>query len=213
TLPAPASPHPLLPVALQRERGLPGATAADQAAFAQTVWHRLRCSAHTVMASYARQEGDAELRPSPLLPSAGQAAVSAATGAAVAIPWERYDDDTAPAVAAEQRHAGSGMFTEQSLCPFRAFAHLRLNATAPAAAVAGIPRWVRGQILHDALGHWRCGQPAMTPVEAARAAVANEALLRGRPALSRMVAAAIAAQIEEWQAIEAERTPFKTIAC
>ncbi|MGH9477819.1 MAG: hypothetical protein ACRD1A_01185, partial [Terriglobales bacterium] len=66
-LPAPAAPHPLLPLRLQRMCHLPHASSAEEVAFAERLWERLRRSSGRMVASYPEHEGDAELRPSPLL--------------------------------------------------------------------------------------------------------------------------------------------------
>ena len=64
--PAPR-PNPLLPAGLQRELGMPQASAEHELAFATGLMQGLERSAGTLIASYAQADADQPLLPSPLI--------------------------------------------------------------------------------------------------------------------------------------------------
>jgi exodeoxyribonuclease-5 len=65
--PPPTRPNPLLPAESQRKAGAPNSCSAVQAEFAALIHQRLLKSAPELVFSWARKEGERELRPSPLL--------------------------------------------------------------------------------------------------------------------------------------------------
>src|SRR5581483_5817470 len=65
--PAASRPNPLLPVALQRELGMPHASAAANAALAHRVMARITESSGEVIYSYAQMSDESVQRPSPLV--------------------------------------------------------------------------------------------------------------------------------------------------
>ncbi len=67
--PASGRPNPLLPIALQRELGMPHTSAADNTALAHRAMERIAESCGEVVYSYAQMSGDAIERPSPLVSS------------------------------------------------------------------------------------------------------------------------------------------------
>ena len=133
--PAPV-PNPLLPAALQRDLGLPHASAARELEFATALTRRLTRSARQVMASHVRADGEQERRPSaltrdwPMLPigdpAAGPSAALrkafAVTGVTEPMPMPDADGPTA-----EQR-GGAMLLGAQARCPFAAVATYRLQA-------------------------------------------------------------------------------------
>lgn len=217
-LPAPPQPHPFLPLALQRERNLPHASAVREAEVAQRLWQRLLCSSPDVRASFAA--ADAEGRPqlpSPLLAGLPQQPYAAERAPARAVEMETLDDHVAPPAAAAELRASSGLFLDQSACPFRAFAHQRLHARAAPALAIGLPATVRGSLLHRVLRDlWTAPDAGdFSPVRIERlaaAAVADERRLAGRPGLAATECARLAATVGEWCAIERQRRPFRVLA-
>ena len=157
--PAPR-PNPLLPVALQRQHGLPHASAERELAFVETVTRRLLCSAHTVLLSAPLREGDRERRPSPLITGIPQSApdVKLSLNESDLIrrihesgTLERLQQDAAPAFAGQQAAGGATLFRDQSACPFRAFAVHRLNARPLDEPETGLDAAGRGELVHLAL--------------------------------------------------------------
>jgi probable DNA repair protein len=153
-------PNALLPLAWQRERGLPRATAAREIAYARTLTGRLRCAAPQLVFSHA--EGSEEIKsvPSalildlPLLDSeecrAARSAAEIIHGAAPEL--ETVNDELAPPPVRGQRlSGGAGLFEKQSDCPFRAVAIHRLDVDLWPKAPEGLSPLERGDLLHRVL--------------------------------------------------------------
>jgi ATP-dependent helicase/nuclease subunit B len=153
--PATGSMHPLIPFPVQRDAGMPHASARLDWEMAQTVTRRLLVSAPEVRFSYARQSDGVERRPSRL--------VATHAGAPVPLPFEfaapgadapltaRFEDGSRMPLAEEAAQGGSTILTSQSQCPFKAFAAARLGAQGWNAAQAGLSAAQRGQLLHEVL--------------------------------------------------------------
>jgi hypothetical protein len=140
--PAPR-PHPMLPIAWQRERGVPGASSARELAFAQHMTARLAASAPTVVMSSPAAIEDYASAPSslldpswPLLAHVDSALPTVDTIAAVRA-TECVADDRAPPYAGGKAPGGAGTIASQSTCPFQAMARRRPVGRA-------LARWIRG---------------------------------------------------------------------
>lgn len=213
-LPQPPNPHPFLPFAWQRNLGLPRATAAQEADFAARVFERLRRSTADLVASYPGQEGDAGLRPSPLLAGARvlESAPVAPAPPISSAEFETVDDTHGPAVGSqESTPGGSGILKAQAVCQFQAFATYRLQARPLEDVPSGLPATVRGDLLHKALHLiWDRLKSLETLQntdgdtvrswlrEIADSVVANEPVLAHRPTLARLEAARLAWQVQQW---------------
>ena len=161
--PAAAQPDALLPAPLQRDAGVPEATAAGQLRLAQQRMRQWQqCSARCVW-SWARSESDLPRNPSALL---GDVLTAPGASSVPATPvfelqaWlqasspalEAWHDDSGPAWPLPREPGGGAKLLElQSLCPFRAFAELRLRAQPLPAPQPGIDARLRGNMLHCAL--------------------------------------------------------------
>lgn len=156
------STHPLLPLTVQREAGMPHATPQLDWHLADAVTRRLLSSAQEVRFSYAHQSEGVEARPARLI---GQYA-----GAPQPLPAELAAPELAEPqtvlVAEDIRipfpggaaPGGSSVLTAQSQCPFKAFATARLRARAWKPAEAGLTAAQRGLLLHAVL-HAAWGGP------------------------------------------------------
>lgn len=155
--PAPR-PNPFLPLALQRNAGLPHSTAAEVLAAARRTTAQWCTAAAEVVLSHPLQEDDRELRPSPLIAQVAEVdaaisgypefrdAIYAARGD------ERLQDDAAPAlIDGMVTGAGTALIKDQAACPFRAFAKHRLHAAVPEAPHAGLDAAERGTLVHRVL--------------------------------------------------------------
>jgi ATP-dependent helicase/nuclease subunit B len=225
------SPDPFLPMALQRQLSLPGATAAacrDDALATTAAWLG---AARDVVLSWPLRQDDADAEPSRLVPPdltvhqrrpgmPGRARLMAGHSAR-----EEIFQDRAPALVPSRARGGARILELQAQCPFRAFAELRLGARELDEPAPGVERRVRGLALHAALEMaWR---------ELGDSATLLSLDASGRGALAgRCVAAALAqelppgipprlAQLETaWQeaavaallAADAGREPFEVIA-
>ncbi|KPK70589.1 MAG: hypothetical protein AMJ84_07625 [Acidithiobacillales bacterium SM23_46] len=159
----PASPraNPFLDLRLQRARGLPHSSAERELAVARRATVRLLGSAREVMLSHASVDGEQVLRASPLITGLAETTMAAlalqgmpdeAERLQVAGELETLIDAEAPALTeGVELPGGTRLFRDQSACPFRAFAHVRLDCQALAEPQPGLDAAARGTLLHDAL--------------------------------------------------------------
>ncbi len=159
--PLAARPHPMLPLELQRARRMPGALAEIELQRARATLDRLARSAGEVIASHATRDGDRTLAPASMIADWSIASPAARARRALdVIASERLDtltDAVAPPLPAT-RNVGGGVatLTDQSACPFRAFAKHRLAAGEPEQPHDGLAASERGDLVHRVLaGFWR----------------------------------------------------------
>lgn len=178
--PAPARPNPLLPLSLQRERGMPQATAASEWAFSQRLLQRYAAAVDELVLSAPLAADGLPLLPSPFLDAlpatapADDAVPVAWSGYRGAVPLEAIDDRQGPPLAGDALRGGAGLLQAQSACPFQAFARYRLDAAAAAVPRLGLDAGERGSLLHGALyALW--GELGGSEALALRPAAAREA--------------------------------------
>ncbi|MBI2688658.1 MAG: PD-(D/E)XK nuclease family protein [Acidobacteria bacterium] len=184
--PSPAKPNPFLPRVLQRELDLPHATPERELRFAREVTERLVRSAESVVFSYPGHDGDEELRPSRLILPYPESVPEARVypGYAIGEALEETRDESAPALPDEAAvRGGTSVLTWQSVCPFRAFASVRLRAEEWTEPEPGLSALERGIALHAALGSlWKRfrtrSQLASASSEAMEAAL-RDAVVKG----------------------------------
>ena len=236
--PAPARPNPFLPIPLQSKYAMPHADTAREAVFAHRVMARLQAAAPTVVFSHPLQQGDCALRPSPLIAGLPLVAVPLPPSHAphqaftYLIPAvESLADSRGPALEeGEVARGGTAILKDQALCPFRAFAHHRLSASALEKPSPGIDPAARGTLVHTVMEKfWEMTEShsvlcALTE-EACRERVrvcvntAIDSLLqtKGRhlpQALVDIERDRLQRLTEEWLSqVERERTPFTCLEC
>jgi probable DNA repair protein len=157
----PPAPHPdpLLPVGLQRELGMPHASAARELAFAAAITARLADGAGQVVASHARFDGEREQRVSPLLLDwplqATEALVAAEHGALRAACVEAGAREPLPAASASRaaplQRGGAALLAAQANCPFQAVARFRLAAEPLAEPSFSADARLLGNLVHELL--------------------------------------------------------------
>jgi probable DNA repair protein len=152
--------HPLLPPEVQRQAGMPHATAQLDWDLAHSVTSRILAAAQLssqseVHFSFARQNGTAEARPSRL--------IAQLAGPPKPLPPEltappspslltaQFEDWSRIPFAPDKVRGGSSVLTSQSQCPFKAFATARLAAQTWEEAEAGLTAGQRGSLLHAVL--------------------------------------------------------------
>lgn len=156
-------PNPFIPVHLQRERGLPHATAEREHRFAEQLTAHLVASAPEVVASWPQRTEDRILRPSPLIahlpehdaaPPAVPNPREAMLGSAV---LETIEETHGPRLEdTRELRGGTQRFADQSNCPFRSFAIHQLGAKQLESPSPGLDPRVRGELVHNVLEHlWR----------------------------------------------------------
>jgi len=158
--PPPCEPAPFVPIQLQRRYGLWRSTPEGMLANAQTLGDRLISHTPTVIISHPDHEGDADRRVSPLFADISKtseedlgikSAQSLGEQMQCSSNLEILQDDQGLACDDIQSTGGTYLFKLQAACPFRAFAELRLGATAPASPNSGLDAVVRGRIIHQVL--------------------------------------------------------------
>ncbi|WIO75518.1 PD-(D/E)XK nuclease family protein [Porticoccaceae bacterium LTM1] len=152
--PPATEPNPLLPIALQREKQMPRASAERELVLAQKLLDTYQSRATQQIFSYCQFDGDAELSPSSLI--AGMEPIDFE-------PLKNTDSPSAelefiPVGSApelnpqtETVRGGSSLFKDQANCPFNAFARWRLGALEPSEPCSGLSPLERGIILHNIL--------------------------------------------------------------
>ncbi len=152
-------PTPFIPIRLQREKGIAHASPERELEYARAVLSRLLATAPKVVLSYPCNDIDRELRPSPLIrgypesePPVSDDAVNYTQQIQASRQLQWLHDAAAPSVAMDaQVRGGTSLLRDQALCPFRAFAHHRLNAKALEQPGNGLDASERGQLVHQAL--------------------------------------------------------------
>jgi probable DNA repair protein len=161
--PASGATHPLLPLDVQREAGMPHATPQLDWELAGSITNRLLASASEIHFSYARQNNQAEARPSRLVEQlAGEAhelppeLIAPAADAPCTV-W--FEDLSRIPFPPGKVDGGAAVLTAQSQCPFKAFATARLGAVGWKPAEAGLTPSQRGNLLHKVLHAVWAGPP------------------------------------------------------
>jgi probable DNA repair protein len=161
--PASGATHPLLPVEVQREAGMPHATPQLDWELAAAITRRILASAPEVHFSFARQNEGAETRPSRLIAQlAGPPQPLPPELAAPAAPpplTVSFEDSSRIPFPPGKVKGGAAILTAQSQCPFKAFATARLAAQEWKPAEAGLTASQRGSLLHAVLHAVWAGPP------------------------------------------------------
>lgn len=158
--PPQAAANPFIPIKLQVKHGVPNSDAQLHFDWIERLQQRILRSSPEVVFSFSRYEGDRPLLGSPLLPD-GQRFADGDLNEFVSyqsIIYESRQIDTfvdikAPSVAAHS--GGTGLFRDQSQCPFRAFAVHRLRSRGLEDPDIGLSASQRGLMLHQLMqGFW-----------------------------------------------------------
>ncbi len=157
TWPSTASPNPFLPYILQKKHQFPHASAEREYLFCKELLEQLIQASPEVILSHAKHDNDKERRPSPLISHISAETPTCAWSASTQMPKpnptiEILMDNTAPAVNQnEQIRGGTSIVQEQALCPFKAFAHIRLHAKAMPELTDTPNALMRGNKVHRSL--------------------------------------------------------------
>jgi len=162
-------PNALIAASLQRNAKTPNGSNEVQAEFADAIHARLIKSARHIIFSSAKQDGDRQLRPSPLMQdiplyehndffadTLAEVFAKAIPEKIANKPWEWIEDRQAPIVE-EGGHisGGTGLLKAQAICPAWAFYQYRLHAKALKVPIDGLDAMDRGNLVHQVLeGFW-----------------------------------------------------------
>jgi probable DNA repair protein len=161
--PANGSTHPLLPIEVQREAGMPHATPQLDWELAEAITRHILASAREIHFSYATQNEAAETRPSRLIVQLAGEAQKLSTDLtapnAPATLTVSFEDHSRIPFPPGKVAGGAKVLTAQSQCPFKAFAIARLDAQGWEPAEAGLTAKQRGNLLHAVLRDVWAGPP------------------------------------------------------
>ena len=229
--PAASSPNPFLPYALQRDEKMPHACAERELHFTEKTQKRLLTSAPSICLSSPNQAGDKQLKPSRLIthfsasepdPIRQEKKQMSKTNN----PIEYLEDHQAPHITeAEIIQGGTYILKLQSICPFKAFATLRLNADHLEQPKTGLCARQRGQLLHTVLEKlWKQLQSQMqlintdeTELNQMIEQAITQTLSTANFSSHHRAFIAVERQrlsniIQDWLAIEKDRQPFTVVA-
>ena len=157
----PVSAHPvnLLPRRLQIERGMPDATPEESLRFGKTLFARIAACADEIVFSWAQQEDEADLLPSPYLDEAGAGPAEAAVDPgwyAAGLPNSHrlvpVAQDPVPALRPGDKVSGGAYLLQQQRTePLGALLAGRLDCEPLPHVETGISAALRGRIVHRAL--------------------------------------------------------------
>lgn len=156
-LPQPVAPDAFLPLAAQLAAGVPAAGARQRRAQAQALLSAWARATSDLVLSVPAREADLELLPSPCLAGLELAEPAAGT---LWLPLRQHregctegreDARGAAFTSPAPLPGGTRAISLQNECAFRAYAELRLGASAPEEAEPGVPMDQRGLLLHAAL--------------------------------------------------------------
>lgn len=172
------NPNPFLPMTLQREQRSPRCDAQRELTYAKQITERLGSAAPIVVWSYAKQSGEAELLPSPLIPggknsSPDQVKTQNHQPTYLARPYQSLSeqlflqrdanqplewvlDAQGPEVPqGSKAPGGTGILQAQSQCPLMAFLDYRLGGKYGLQAVEeGLQNTNQGSLVHAVLEHF-----------------------------------------------------------
>ena len=151
-------PSPFLPLAIQREHGMPHATPERESEYAEATLRRLIASANEVRLSWPATDGEKSFQPSPLLEKFHAEPVPAILLDPTLRRWhqpatlESLQDETAPPLVVEGVQSGGAKLLKSAAeCPFKAFALYRLKASPLEDAEFGVSAAEKGTTVHRAL--------------------------------------------------------------
>jgi ATP-dependent helicase/nuclease subunit B len=154
-------PNPFIPQRLQKTLHMPRATAERELIYAKHITEQFKSNSEHVIFSHAIQNDDAELRTSPIIADLPEITletlelVDFTTPAQIIFASQKIEflhDETAPSIREnESIRGGSSIFKNQALCPFKAFAELRLHAGKIDPPMPGLRPKDRGEIVHIAM--------------------------------------------------------------
>ena len=161
TWPPAAQPNPFLPIAEQRQQGLIQSSAEHQYQYAKKMTQNWVSSAQSVIFSFSQSNGDTSQAASPLIEdysvvSKGQLLkqlpINRVEQRLNSHALKIVEDITGPVLEKGSTTLGGvGILKDQAACPFKAYAHYRLHASAMEEPEPGIDARLRGSLVHRCL--------------------------------------------------------------
>ena len=161
TWPPAPQPNAFLPIVEQRKQGLVQSSAEHQYQYAKQVTEHWASAAKTVVFSFSQSNGDMEQAISPLIEDyqviskeqlLKEQPVNRVEQRLGSDAMCQIEDITGPVVQTTAiAKGGVGVIKDQAACPFKAFAHHRLRASAMEEPEPGIDARLRGSLVHRCL--------------------------------------------------------------
>jgi ATP-dependent helicase/nuclease subunit B len=151
--PTQAKPNPFIPYQLQREKLMPHANAERELIFCKQVTQTFINDNKDVIFSSPLNGENKQARASllikdiPLTPSCEEKQPDTLTMYTL----EQFKDWQAPQLSDTQAQGGTEIIRQQALCPFMAFAHLRLKAQSIEEPIEAFDAMLQGSLVHKAL--------------------------------------------------------------
>ena len=151
--PPTASPNPFIPHTLQIKHKMPHSSAARELEFTVNMMKRLLTSAKEIILSSPLQQKDKSLQPSRFIKNYPEFTFNfSEKNFPSNNKLEVIEDHQGPAISkTETTQGGSWILKQQAICPFSAFATIRLHAQSPGQTYIGISPQEKGTLLHRIL--------------------------------------------------------------
>ena len=171
--PIPASPNPILPLALQSKHGMPLATPEAALEYSHRITSRIVKLAPKTILSWHCMSGEESIDPSPLILPYKEFSITD-------LSYKDKDQkntklinsnaieiicDDPPPIQGEKIFGGSYTLDMQSKCPLKAFFLGRLKASTPEPIVLGLSPMQRGIVIHKAMELLLSKKPTQTDIE------------------------------------------------
>ena len=221
--PIAASPNPFVPIRLQKQAGIPEASAEASLELDRRITAGWASAAGEVIFTYAKKDKDRDLSPSPLIADVPEKSPTAREFPRYrdllfeSRTLERFRDWQAPPLAEKKVRGGTRILADQAACPFRAFAKWRLSAEALEEPAPGLDARDRGKLLHVLMKElWE----QLRGSEALRSDCSNEILRAADFAVNELGLEGRFAELErerlaklagDWLDVESLRPPFQVL--
>lgn len=151
--PIPGRVNPLLPLALQRDAGMPHASPAEDTALAHRAMERIAAGAGQVIYSWAVMSDEAMQRPSALVSHFAPIAVTNPEPSQSPVTLDTIQDDRWVPFPADAAVSSGGQLAlkRQANCPFQAFVFQRLQVRELSVAGHGLSPADRGNLFHKVM--------------------------------------------------------------
>ncbi len=163
--PAPLNASPWLPIKIQQDNLMPGASAIREQQFATNLFVGMQISCDQIHYSYALTEADSELKQCAFIEHLfenGQQQLPPVAAEELPDYWleqssqgvdsvSNWRDIQGELLSSDKVKSGVGILKYQASCPFKAYAEFRLSAGASKLSTIGIDPMQRGNWVHDVL--------------------------------------------------------------
>lgn len=224
--PTQAKPNPFIPYQLQREKLMPHANAERELIFCKQVTQRFINDNNEVIFSSPLNDGNKQARASLLIKDIPLTSCDEEKQQDTLSMYtlEQIEDWKAPHISDTQAQGGTEIIRQQALCPFMAFAHLRLNAEGIEEPIEAFDAMLQGSLAHKALEFfWQKiknqkqllkldeSQQEAAIEEVAELAIADSKTHHIMDGLISLEKKRLITLLNQWLVIEKQRSPFNVI--